>query len=146
MMVRAAGIRCWHAWQRTPAVRIVATVNTVLIVDDHEGYRTFLAVMLEGEALTVCGTAGDGESALDVVRDVEPDLVLLDVQLPGIDGFEVAQRISEYPHRPAVILTSTRDAEDFGSRIATAPVLGFVPKHEMSVGRLQSLLATHGVA
>lgn len=127
-------------------MRIVTPVDTVLIVDDHEGYRTFLARMLEGEALTVCGTAGDGESALAVVLAVEPDLVLLDVQLPGIDGFEVAERIAEYPRRPAVILTSTRDAEDFGSRITTAPVLGFVPKHEMSVGRLQSLMAAHGVA
>ncbi len=127
-------------------MRIVTTVNTVLIVDDHEGYRTFLAKLLEGESLTVCGTTGDGESALDVVRDVEPDVVVLDVQLPGIDGFEVAKRIAEYPHHPVVILTSTRDAEDFGSRIALAPVLGFVPKHEMSLVRLESMLATHGAA
>lgn len=127
-------------------MRIVTTVNTVLIVDDHEGYRTFLARMLEGDLLTVCGTAGDGESALDAVRTVEPDLVVLDVQLPGIDGFEVASRIAAYPRRPAVVLISTRDAEDFGSRIESAPVLGFVPKHEMSVRRLQSLLETHGAA
>jgi DNA-binding NarL/FixJ family response regulator len=127
-------------------VRIVTTVNTVLIVDDHEGYRSFLASMLESEDLTVCGVARDGESALDAVLAAMPDLVVLDVHLPGIDGFEVAQRISTYPRRPAVILISTRDAEDFGTRIATAPVLGFVPKHEMSVGRLQSLLDQHGAA
>ena len=127
-------------------MRIVTTVNTVLIVDDHEGYRSFLASMLESEDLTVCGVARDGESALDAVLAAMPDLVVLDVHLPGIDGFEVAQRISTYPRRPAVILISTRDAEDFGTRIATAPVLGFVPKHEMSVGRLQSLLDQHGAA
>ena len=75
-------------------MRIVTTVNTVLIVDDHEGYRSFLASMLESEDLTVCGVARDGESALDAVLAAMPDLVVLDVHLPGIDGFEVAQRIS----------------------------------------------------
>jgi CheY-like chemotaxis protein len=99
-------------------------------------------MMLEGQALTVCGTAEDGESALDAVDRYQPDLVLLDVQLPGIDGFEVADRIAHRPHPPAVILTSTRDAEDFGQMLDTSPVLGFVPKHEMSVEALMRLLGS----
>lgn len=120
--------------------RNVATVKTLLIVDDHDSYRSFLTTMLEGQALTVCGSAEDGETALDAVEELQPDLVLLDIQLPGIDGFAVANRIAKKAKPPAVILTSTRDAEDFGHRLDAAPVLGFVPKHEMSVEALLQLL------
>jgi CheY-like chemotaxis protein len=84
--------------------------------------------------------AEDGESAVEAVKQARPDLVLLDVQLPGIDGFEVAERIAALTDPPAVILTSTRDAEDFESRLGSAPVLGFVPKHSMSVDSLLRLL------
>ena len=116
------------------------TVKTLLVVDDHEPYRSFLISMLEGQALTVCGSAGDGETALEAVERLQPDLVLLDIQLPGIDGFAVADRIAEESDPPAVILTSTRDAEDFGHRLEEAPVLGFVPKHEMSIEALMQLV------
>jgi DNA-binding NarL/FixJ family response regulator len=71
---------------------------------------------------------------------LHPDLVLLDIQLPGIDGFAVADRIAAKSPAPSVILTSTRDAEDFGHRLDDAPVLGFVPKHEMSVDALLRLV------
>jgi DNA-binding NarL/FixJ family response regulator len=115
-------------------------VDTVLIVDDHDGYRSFLAQMLEGAEFSVVGTAEDGESAVPAVEELKPDLVLLDVQLPGIDGFEVAERLNRIDPPPAVILISTRDREDFGVRLTTAPVLGFVPKHEMSLEAVEELL------
>jgi DNA-binding NarL/FixJ family response regulator len=114
----------------------------VLIVDDHDGYRTFLATMLDDPAFTVVGTVEDGESAVDAVERLKPDLVLLDVQLPGMDGFEVAERLSQAGHVPSVILISTRDREDFGLRLTNAPILGFVPKHEMSLDAIESLLST----
>jgi CheY-like chemotaxis protein len=119
-------------------------VNTLLIVDDHEGFRSFVASMLDGDEFTVTGIAEDGETALEAVASLRPDLVLLDIQLPGIDGFEVASRISRTPSPPAIVLTSTRDAADFGARLRSAPVLGFVPKHEMSVGAISDLLARTG--
>lgn len=119
-------------------------MNTLLIVDDHEGFRSFVASMLDGDEFTVTGIAEDGETALEAVASLRPDLVLLDIQLPGIDGFEVASRISRTPSPPAIVLTSTRDAADFGARLRSAPVLGFVPKHEMSVGAISDLLARTG--
>lgn len=121
--------------------RIVPPVKTLLIVDDHDGYRSFVATMLEGGEFTVTGQAEDGESAVGLVAELHPDLVLLDVQLPGIDGFEVARRIAEQSPAPYVVLTSTRDATDFGTRLFEAPIIGFVPKHEMSVEALTRLLA-----
>lgn len=119
-------------------------MRTLLIVDDHDGYRSFVASMLDGDDFNVTGTAEDGDAALAAVLDLKPELVLLDVQLPGMDGFEVAAQIAEIPDAPAVILTSTREAADFGTRLDAAPVLGFVPKHEMSIGALLAILNPDG--
>ncbi len=94
----------------------VPMTPTVLIVDDHAGFRNFVATLLGAEGFEVTGTVPDGESALDAVRDRRPDVVLLDVQLPGIDGFEVADRLAATQEPPAVVMTSTRDASDYGSR------------------------------
>ena len=115
-------------------------VNRLLIVDDHAGFRTFVATLLGGDEFTVAGVAEDGESALTAIDDLVPDLVLLDIQLPGLDGFQVAERIATKEPHPLVVLTSTRDAADFGVRLTNAPVLGFVPKHEMSVAAIKALL------
>src|ERR1700685_2843944 len=115
-------------------------VNTLLVVDDHEAFRSFVSTLLNGDRFVVTGVAEDGESALDAIDTLRPDVVLLDIQLPGIDGFEVANRLAASAQRPAVVLTSTRDAADFGARLRNAPVLGFVPKHEMSVAAITSLL------
>ena len=96
--------------------------------------------LLDGDRFVVTGIAEDGESALDAVDTLHPDVVLLDIQLPGIDGFEVAHRLAANAQRPAVVLTSTRDPADFGARLTKAPVLGFVAKHEMSVAAITALL------
>jgi CheY-like chemotaxis protein len=116
---------------------------TLLIVDDHAGFRTFARMLLASEGFEVAGDAADGESALAAVHELHPDLVLLDVQLPGMDGFEVARRLAAEPDAPAVVLTSTRLASDFGSRLTNAPVKGFIPKQELSGGALAAVVA-HG--
>lgn len=121
----------------------LALVDTVLIVDDHDGYRSFLAMMLGDGDFDVVGSVDDGESAVEAVRSLHPDLVLLDVQLPGIDGFEVAEQVSHEPAPPLVVLISTRDVEDFGSRLEAAPIVGFLPKHALSVDALAELLDSH---
>jgi CheY-like chemotaxis protein len=115
-------------------------VNTLLVVDDHAAFRGFVSELLNGDRFVVAGVAEDGESALDAVESLRPDVVLLDIQLPGIDGFEVAERLAASAQRPAVVLTSTRDATDFGARLRNAPVLGFVPKQEMSVAAITALV------
>ena len=123
----------------------VEMVRTLLLVDDHEAFRSFVSSLLQGDHLEVAGVAEDGESALHAVETLRPDVVLLDIQLPGIDGFEVAARLAAVVRPPAVVLTSTRDASDFGSRLRDAPVLGFVPKQELSVTAIVALLDGHAV-
>src|SRR4051794_15342090 len=83
---------------------------TVLIVDDHAGFRTWAAAVLRGEGYDVIGEAGDGRSAVASADALRPDIVLLDVQLPDVDGFEVARRLRT--SAAAVVLTSTRDGLD----------------------------------
>jgi DNA-binding NarL/FixJ family response regulator len=113
---------------------------SLLIVDDHDGFRRFARTMLGTDGFNVTGDAPDGETALEAVGSLHPDVVLLDVQLPGIDGFEVARRLADTPNAPSVVLTSSRDASDYGSRLHDAPVRGFLPKQELSGGALCALL------
>src|SRR5215468_4139563 len=86
--------------------------RSVLIVDDHAGSRA--RALLVAAGYEVAGEAGDGESGVRAARDLRPEVVLLDVQLPDISGFEVARRIHEDPDPPAIILISSRDATDYG--------------------------------
>ncbi|MFL5840032.1 MAG: response regulator transcription factor [Thermoleophilaceae bacterium] len=81
---------------------------TVLIVDDHGSFRTAARKLLEHHGYRVVGEACDGESALAAVRELRPDVVLLDVQMPGIDGFEVASRLNAIGKPPEVVFVSSR--------------------------------------
>jgi DNA-binding NarL/FixJ family response regulator len=114
--------------------------RTVLIVDDHAGFRRLARRMLEADGYAVVGEAADGQSALLATRELDPDLVLLDVQLPDADGFEVAERIARHRDAPPVVLTSTRDAADYARRVESSTALGFVPKSELSGAALTALL------
>jgi DNA-binding NarL/FixJ family response regulator len=113
---------------------------TVLIVDDHTPFRTFARSLLEAEGLEVAGEAGDGEAALAAAEELHPDVVLLDVNLPTIDGFEVARRLAG-ASAPKVVLISSRPASDYGARIGEAPVAGFLPKQELSGEALLRLVS-----
>jgi DNA-binding response OmpR family regulator len=97
-------------------------------------------MLLEAEGWDVIGEAPNGESALDAVRALKPDLVLLDVQLPGIDGFEVTRRLRANGDAPAVILVSSRDCRDYGTLSEESGALGFVAKGELSGAALEALL------
>ena len=116
-------------------------MKTVLIVDDHPTFRATARALLEAEGFAVVGEAGDGAGAIACVARLKPDVVLLDVHLPDMDGFEIADRISTNGLRPAIVLTSSRDAAEFGGLIDASPARGFVPKAELSGGRLTALLA-----
>jgi DNA-binding NarL/FixJ family response regulator len=113
---------------------------TVLIVDDHPSFRASARTLLEAEGYEVVGEAEDGESAIRAVAELHPDLVLLDIQLPDIDGFEVAERLRELEQRPAVVLTSSRDGKDYARCIECSGARGFVPKAELSGAALSALL------
>jgi len=123
-----------------PAVCDHAGMTTVLIVDDHPSFRANARALLQAEGFEVVGEAEDAASALTAAAELRPDLVLLDVQLPDGDGFEIASRLSSNGHRPLVVLVSSRDRSDFGSLLDEAPVLGFIPKSELSGSRLAQLL------
>ncbi len=105
---------------------------SVLIVDDHPGFRAAARRLLEVEGYDVVGEAADGQSALLAAKALNPDVVLLDIQLPDFDGFEVAERLSGCVQPPAVVLTSSRDPSDYGPALSRAPACGFVPKAELS--------------
>lgn len=113
----------------------------ILIVDDHVLFRSSARRMLESQGFVVIGESGDGSSAIMAVRTLRPDVVLLDVQLPDMNGFEVARQLAEEPDAPAVILTSIRDASDYRTRLAGTPARGFIPKAELSEPRITALLA-----
>jgi DNA-binding NarL/FixJ family response regulator len=115
---------------------------SVLIVDDHPSFRATARLLLEVEGFDVIGEAKDGEEAIAAANRLRPDLVLLDVNLPDIDGFAVASRITagDGDAAPAVILTSSRDPSDFGSQVASSGARGFIPKADLSGDSLTALL------
>ncbi len=114
--------------------------QTVLIVDDHAGFRSSAKRMLEADGFEVLGEAGDGERGIAAARELAPDVVLLDLQLPGIDGLEVAARLTAGNRTPAVVLTSTRDGVELGSLVSRSGARGFIPKQELSGSAIAELL------
>jgi len=118
----------------------VQSSAAILIVDDHDGFRAFARVMLEADGFTVT-EAATGAEATEAARMARPGLVLLDIQLPDFDGFEVARRLAGQAGGPVIVLTSTREASDYGSRITSSPAAGFLPKDQLSGAALRRFLA-----
>jgi DNA-binding NarL/FixJ family response regulator len=114
--------------------------SSVLIVDDHKGFRVWARAFLEAQGYRVVGEAADGAEALSAVGRLRPDVVLLDVHLPDVDGFEVARRAAEAPEAPAVVLVSSRELVDFGRRVAESGVRGFISKVDLSGETLRAVL------
>jgi DNA-binding NarL/FixJ family response regulator len=112
---------------------------TVLIVDDHAGFRSFARALLEAEGFDVVGEAADGASALAAARALAPELVLLDVALPDMDGFAVCDALLEEGAGPAVVLTSSRDVSSYRRRLKRSRARGFIPKSELSGPALSAL-------
>lgn len=113
---------------------------SVLIVDDHVGFREHARRFLECEGYSVVGEAADSASALEAVRTTRPEWVLVDVHLPDADGFVLATRILALPDPPAVVLTSSRDGADFGRCVRESGARGFLPKSELSRDSIEELL------
>jgi len=113
---------------------------TVLIVDDHAAFRASAGALLEAEGFAVAGEAADCASAISETERLQPEIVLLDVQLPGGDGFLVAERLAASSRPPAVVLTSSRDAATYGPRLVAAAACGFIPKREISGAALSALV------
>jgi CheY-like chemotaxis protein len=119
----------------------VAISAAVLVVDDHDSFRKMARRMLEAAGFTVT-EAANGEEATRTAFLTRPNLVLLDIQLPDVDGFDVARRLCAQKHRPVIVLTSSREASDYGALVAASPAAGFLPKDELSAVALRAFLGT----
>jgi two-component system response regulator EvgA len=116
-------------------------VSTVLIVDDHPSFRLQARALLEAAGHVVAGEAQTGLSAIEMAGSTKPEIVLLDIGLPDIDGFEVARRLAVTSEPPVVVLTSSRDAAAYGPRLGASPAVGFIAKDELSGPALAALVA-----
>ena len=114
--------------------------RTVVIADDHPSFRASARAILQSEGFDVVGEAEDGAGALAAVHALDPDVLLLDVQLPDMDGFAVCGELSLNGGPPAVVLVSSRDASDYGGLIEQSGARGFIPKAELSGTALSDLL------
>ena len=116
-------------------------VRTVLIVDDHPSFRSTARMLLEDAGYVVVGEAADGTGGLRAAQELKPDVVLLDVNLPDLDGFDVAARLTGDAGAPAVVLVSSRDAGDFGPLVGRSGARGFVSKADLSGAAIEGLVA-----
>ncbi len=112
----------------------------VLIVDDHAPFRSIARQILTADGFLIVGEAADGAEAIRACGELCPDLVLLDVQLPDIDGFAVAAVLTARVDPPAVVLVSSRSRTDYGSRIEDCRARGFIAKAELSGEAVRRLL------
>jgi two-component system nitrate/nitrite response regulator NarL len=114
-------------------------VRTVLVVDDHAGFRELARTLLEDGGYAVIGEAGDGATALRAARALHPDAVLLDVHLPDMDGFAVAAALAREEPAPRVVLTSTDAEEEVASLLRRSGALRFVPKETLARASMNAL-------
>lgn len=113
---------------------------TLVIVDDHAGFREAARALLEAEGFEVVGEAEDGTTALETVALLQPEIVLLDIHLPDIDGLTVAEQLTAREDPPAVVLISSREASAYGARLRDSPARGFIPKSRLSGKAIATLV------
>lgn len=120
-------------------------MRTVLIVDDSAGFRRQIRALLSTEGFEVVGEAASGAAALIACRELRPQLVLLDVGLPDVDGFDLAERLVHERLReggdPVVVLTSSREAGAYRIRLERTAAAGFIAKDELSRAAIDAVLA-----
>lgn len=116
------------------------TAPTILVIDDHGGFRATARRLLERDGWTVVGEAVDGRSGLAAAMALAPDVVLLDIGLPDLDGFDVADQLAARASSSSVVLVSSRDPEAYLDRVRTSRVAGLIPKDRLDGASLRSLV------
>jgi DNA-binding NarL/FixJ family response regulator len=114
--------------------------NRVLIVDDHASFRSIARQVLTADGFLIVGEAANGAEAVRACGELRLDVVLLDVQLPDIDGFAVAAVLTSRNDPPAVVLVSSRSRTDYGSRVEDCGARGYIAKAELSGAAVRRLL------
>ena len=120
----------------------------VLIVDDQEPFRMAARMVVEAtDGFEVVGEAETGEDSVQAAHDLDPDLVLMDVNLPGINGLDATRRILEGSSRRVVILLlSTYEEEEYAPRAAECGAAAYIPKSSFSPDRLAEAWTTASAA
>jgi DNA-binding NarL/FixJ family response regulator len=107
----------------------------VLVVDDQDPFRRAMSVVVDStEGFAVVGAVASGEESVAAATELRPDLVLMDINLPGIDGIEAARQISRLPGAPLVVLLSTYDEDDFD--LSGCGAAAYIAKSAFSRARL----------
>lgn len=114
--------------------------RTAVVVDDHPGFRGCARRVLEEHGFTVVGEAADAASALESARRLRPQLALVDVCLPDMDGFELASRLASLEEPPVVVLTSSHDPAELRPMVPSCSARGFIPKEQLSREAIEALL------
>ncbi len=127
-------------WSRRPAHDTMEWMSTILIVDDDPRFRLQASNLLGSDGFEVVGEATDGASGLEAARSLQPDFVLLDIGLPDVEGFEIADALANDGQAPMVVLTSSRDARAYGRRLSSSSILGFIPKERISGAAIRALV------
>ena len=115
-------------------------MRTILIVDDDAHFRSQARDLLVDDQFVVVAEAVDGASAIASTRSLCPDIVLLDIGLPDVDGFSVAESLAAEESPPMVVLTSSRDARAYGRRLKNGHAVGFIPKEQISAAAMHALV------
>ena len=117
-----------------------------LIVDDSPRFLDAARGFLERQGVTVVGVASNSAEALQRAGELRPDVALLDIDLGGESGLELARRLHGQASTAAtpVILISTHAEQDYGELIAASPAVGFLSKTALSAAAIRDLLAGHG--
>ncbi len=116
-------------------------MSRVLIVDDHPSFRASARAALEADGFEIVGEAEDGTAALAAARELQPDVILMDVHLPDANGFDLCEFLclSTGP-LPSIVLISSRDADDYSGLIESSHARGFISKADLSGDTLRALL------
>jgi DNA-binding NarL/FixJ family response regulator len=116
------------------------SARRVLVVDDHPSFRSCASALLTAEGFEVVGEAENGAAAIALAAELQPELVLLDIQLPDINGFEVATCLLARDRELKIVLVSSRDRSAYGSLIQRSGARGFISKADLSGVVLEGLL------